>query len=273
MLRREQQRSWLQENIPEPMRARVAEEIRYHRKSFFKVGDYERGRDFKYLLDEEHWDARGYLQQLLREKSRLDILDSGAGWLEFSRDVKDAFGGSVHVTALNPVFPIPPKQEPVRGEFLERVREEVKAQTPVPGLMSYVSGRYKKKVQEGVDDHMRRMARVEENYGLLDDYRVSTVENYSTDRKHDVVVDLSGPLMYSRHPERVLEVYFNTTKDDGTVILGLPSNWYPNIQKLVNEEFGQTSKRAKETGGYFRIQRLTETIFELKKTRGKVMQD
>ncbi len=114
------------------MRVVVADQIRTHRKDFFRVGAYERSRNFDSLRNEEHWDAKEYFQGLMGEKPRFRVLDSGAGWLDFSRDLKDVFGGSVFATALNPVFPIPPKNEPLRGQFQEKIRGEVSETEKLP---------------------------------------------------------------------------------------------------------------------------------------------
>jgi len=122
-----------------------------------------------------------------------------------------------------------------------------------------------KSIQRKVDDHLSRMERVEDNYGVLDDYHVSMVENFSGDGKQDVIVDLFGPLMYSRFPQRIVEVYFNETCDDGRVVLGLYSKMHPDYQNLITEGFGPTSQRAKETGFYFKSRTLAENIMELEK--------
>lgn len=113
------------------MRVHVADQIRTHRRDFFRVGAYERGRDFESLLKEEHWDAKEYFQDLIGERPHLNVLEAGAGWLDFSRDVKHAFGDSVYATALNPVFPVPPKNEPQRSEFHSKIRDEVSAQEKI----------------------------------------------------------------------------------------------------------------------------------------------
>lgn len=128
-----------------------------------------------------------------------------------------------------------------------------------------MKGFREKSIQRKVDAHLSRLDRVEENYKGLDDYRVSMVENYSTDEKHDVIVDLFGPLLYSRFPERVLDVYFNETSDDGRVVLGLFSKSQAGYKDLINERFGPDSQKAKETGYYFKSRKLAENIIELKK--------
>ncbi|MFH1835643.1 MAG: hypothetical protein ABH851_05600 [Methanobacteriota archaeon] len=269
-------RSWISDNLPDPLRAVVtdqdpmrvvvADQIRTHRKDFFRVGAYERSRNFDSLRREEDWDAREYFQGLMVEKPHLKVLDSGAGWFEFSRDLKDAFGDSVFATALNPVFPIPPKNEPLRSQFQEKIRGELGEQEKIPDVF-LLKGFRARSIQRKVDDHLRRMERVEENYGVLDDYHVSMVENFSGDGRQDVIVDLFGPLMYSRFPERILEVYFNETCDDGRVILGLYKKMHPNYQNFINESCGPDSQRAKETGFYFKSRVLAENIMELEKVK------
>jgi len=226
----------------------IAKLIKFHRRAHFKVPYGGRG-NFKFFRDQLSFDLAKYLQRVLPKDRRGRVLDSGAGFLGISNDIKQTFGNRVFVTALNVTFPVPTKKiEQELSKELENLRL----------VRKFGFNREYLKLQR----HLADLRAVKQRTKSVKDIRVGAIENFSNKRKYDVIIDASGGLKYTGFPSRVMEVYFKSLNPNGVIVV---SGSIPIAQKTVEREFGPNSSRARETGYYFRVRKLAKKVIEIKK--------
>ena len=260
----ETHKKWLLENVPNARRDSIAAEIAQCRADLFEMIKGEvRTRNFSRLLEQNNWNAEDYFRLLLKKGRKLRILDAGSGWLEFSRDLKEAFEDDVFVTALAPVRPPFDKN----GEITEAGKAKLAADSKkAAGPPEFYDGDgFEQEVARRLRENTEQLERIRESYNMVDEYRVGMAEDYSSEEPHDVIIDLFSPLHYSRFRERVLEVYFEQTTDDGRVVVGMSNTDEIVTRKLVESQFGRQSQRAVDTGLYFELTKLADDTFELQK--------
>ena len=217
--------------------------MRERRRGHFKVQVepiYTKDRDFASLKKYRHFDLGAYLLKRLGRKKRLSVLDSGTGYLGIPRDIKkSSFGDRVFVTALNlSSARLPYKKD---AKMIELINKSTKvwgdSNSPVPQLMA--------------------LKRLQKDRKLVDEYRVSPIETFSTRRRYDVITDIFGPLAYSSKAERVLEQYFKLLRKNGRVVFALKQSHVTRTKRHVSKLFGPKSDVAKASGYYFEVHHIT----------------
>jgi len=128
-------------------------------------------------------DIKNYVGELLISKRKISVLDSGAGNLFFSKQLKEAFGKKVDLTALG-----------------------LSSAEVVP--LNRVHNRAKRPLREFA-----------ENAKAIDQYVVSFFENFVPRKRYDLIFDIHGPLEKSPFKERIYEQYFNLLKVNGRVLV------------------------------------------------------
>jgi len=240
-------KNWLRSD----QRAEFAASIRLHRKLHFKLTEYNRARNASSIKSQFSFDLLAHVRKLLSRKKKLNILDSGAGFLGVSADLKTVFGNSVFVTALNVVYLGYPKQ--VQRRISRQITREKNK-----------GGEFSDLVIEGLQDHRKNLKASAKRALQIDENRVSPIETFSTKRRYDVIMDWIGPLTYSVTPgttSRVMERYFTLLKPNGIL---LQAHDY-KLDPLIVREFGPKSTIAKRTGYYFVKRKLSERVWGIKK--------
>ena len=192
---------------------------------------------------------------------KLFVLDSGAGFLGVSADIKRIFQDKVFVTALNMAYPLAKREQLIRA-----IEKHNKNANPAQ----------KKAFFGPVLKNLEEMA---ERAKTIDEIRVGTTESFKPKIKYNIILDSFGPAYYSPHKTRLLEKYLTILEPGGSLIVvatlnrkiqGLKADEGLNADKL-SAIAGKKSELAKKTGYYFKVTRhisgprRTSEFVELKK--------
>ncbi|MEW6294715.1 MAG: hypothetical protein AB1467_00265 [Candidatus Diapherotrites archaeon] len=241
--------SWLKRTLLEEQRKLTANKIRGHRKKFLAFSTYPKNRDFQSIINEESFDIKKAVGSMLKRKGRLFVLDSGAGYLGVSSDLKKYFGSKVFVTALNPISPVllQPKK---------RAMNLIKNSGEIP---------FRRK-KELIEAQYNELKEVERRSKEINEYKVGVIENFSSKKYYDIIVDFMGPLRYSDFTKRVLYKYFTLLKPEGAVFTKVFAEDVLKIKKIISDYYGRGGNIPKKARCYFRIRRIPGTgIHEIKK--------
>lgn len=166
-----------------------------------------------------------------------------------SADIKKAFGDRVFVTSLD-----------VSSARFPRI-----AKGKLKRLILQHTGGYHEGIRAEVEKRLRNLKTADENSLLVDERRVGAIENFSTRRKYDLIIDFAGGLTYSHHLYRILEVYQNNLQVNGRVL-----TLSDTAASFAKENMGENSVFATNNGYYFSVEKITKNvsynnIFEIRK--------
>ncbi|MEK6959307.1 MAG: class I SAM-dependent methyltransferase [archaeon] len=247
MLQRiEKRKSWISRTVKNPDQRRlIASEIKELRRTYNHRAGYFQARDLTNLRYNFNFDAEKYIKNYMKENKKgardpLAILDSGAGLLSLSAQLKKKFGKRIFLTSLTlrgpgipkKIFAEMEKRKNTAGHFEEA--KELKAHKAFPKAAKQV-----------------------------DELRISTLEDLQTTRRYDLILDIHGPLTYPLAGEsRILEQYLRLLKPGGKLIT--------NKNPRVWDEFPPESKYTQDTGyGFIRRKIEGTSLFTMTKTLQK----
>jgi len=243
-------RSWLQ-NTGDPIyRALKGTDIKNKRGMHFIEVNIKLWRDLKYLKERYRFDLASHIKRKLPKKGKLNVLDSGSGFMGVSADLKNQpFGSKIFVTALNVVHPSFFKQNEKR-------------------ILKQIATAQKKKhraEQQKLEKFLKRLRTAVENSKIVDRCRVSPIETFSTKKRFHVMLDFYGSLEYSYYFSRVLQQYFSLLKPNGSVFIAGPISVL-KCKAVLLSEFGRNGSFTKNKKHFFQIEQVNNTeIYEMKK--------
>jgi len=259
MFRKWRRVNWLERNVPRHELAAFKTELEMHRTAQFAtrgkqprgLGRYIITRTLESLRLSQRFDLAKKIREMLPERGKLTVFDSGTGGLDISAGLKRLFGRRLFATALNLTDVKAP-----RG-LIRDLKREIKRGRGGP--FSY-DGRGSLQRKE---KHLASLLQAEKNKRIVDEFVACPIEDFETTRRYHVVLDFSGPLHHSRFKQRILERYFSMLEPNGRVFVSGGSEMKP-IFKILPKEFGPESERAKQTGFFFQVREVQPNTRGLK---------
>lgn len=181
--------SWLAVNTPLDMVGEVDRNFRLHILGHFIPTGKVHERNFQFLRRFFKFDLGAFLERRLKNKSVLSVLDAGAGFYGISSDIKREFGSRVHVTAVN-LTKIQLPRDPAKLRQLI-LRSSQRRHELISQIMGQTS-EYVAPKDRYIEYQIERLKEAEENSKLVDEIRVTPIENFHSEKRFDVIVDLAG---------------------------------------------------------------------------------
>lgn len=200
---------------------------------------YVKRRNLEFFRTHGGPDVAVHIRQILPKKGKLTVLDSGAGYLKLSADLKHLFGKRIFVTALTPVNPKVPQT--VLAELNTQIRR----------LQKQPLSFNREAALSDLRSHLRDLKGAERAAKLVDELKTGMAEELETQRRYNLILDFSGPAQHSSLPGLVVGKYFTILKPFGEVIL--ECNRIAEIKRIVETNFGPSSKMAQRSGFYLSI--------------------
>jgi len=245
MLRGQAKRkSWISRTVTDPeQRHHTTLALKELRQTYPHQSGYYMARGLENLKLNFNFDATKYIKGMMREQKKgvrnpLVVLDSGAGLLKLSGELKGMFGKKIALTALTLRGPITSKKTLSEMKNARETRLNFEA------------------MQE-----FRAHKRYPKAAKLVDELRISTLEDLETTKKYDMILDIHGPLTYPLVNEsRILEQYLHFLRPGGVLVTTRnPPAW---------EKFPPASEYAARIGyGFIRKKIPGTTLFSMTKTR------
>lgn len=153
-----------------------------------RKGEYGVLRSLTTIRDDPstHFNLKKFLIHLVKQKGKLHILDSGAGWGKLSVEIKELFKHKVNVTALTLIHP---------NFTTETINSRASLSFPT-------------KTQK----RLRRRTRA------IDNIAINSGERFASNKQFDVVMDFFGALNHSFFGQVVAENYAKSLSRDGIII-------------------------------------------------------
>ncbi|MFA5764167.1 MAG: methyltransferase [archaeon] len=176
-------------------------------------GNYKKDRTLQSIREKMNFDITAHLQKAIKQKGQIRVLDVGFGHGHLSRDIKQTFGNKTHLTGLNLAS----------SEIPEKVRKDLAKTSP---------------------QDLQNLHEFQANSKLVDTYAVSLFENFTSQKKFDVIIDMNAAAVYSPYKQRVLQQLTNLLNVNGTAIV------YGAVVQAHFKGLGKNSAFAKERGYY-----------------------
>ena len=246
-------KSWLQRTCTpsqwtqsSSQRGSTAFDLKFHRRNHFNLLGYTRVRGFKWLK-KQGFDFKRWVKACIPKKGKLNVLNSGAGFMVLDADLKKAFGDKVFVTSLNVLRP----------QLTKKLEQK---------LLAEIEAEKTPKIKLLMQANFKKMQESKENIKLVDEFKVSPIETFSSRKQYGAILDLAGPLFYSPNTERVLEKYLFLLEPKASLFTDTP------LTEAQRRLFGPKGRIAQEKGYYFRATKISRIktsppseIWELKK--------
>lgn len=222
--------SWLQRNITSKnRRTNAGRLIKSHRKELESAfGGFKKNRTLAFLKKQHNFDLEQFIRARTKQGQKLRILDSGAGYFMLSTELKNVFGNSVFVTAVN-------LGRLKYDKIITQLRETAKTmETP--------------EVKAEHEARAREFEKMREELKKVDEIKIKPFEDFSSPHKYGVIMDLFGPHTYSNHTARIEHQYFSLLEEGGCIVT-LSTNF--DLKR-----YSKYSKIAEKTGYYLEEQEL-----------------
>ncbi|MFA5931645.1 MAG: hypothetical protein WC821_05035 [archaeon] len=227
---RKKSTSWLQRNITSRnRRINAGKLIKSHRKELESAfGGFKKNRTMALLKKTHNFDLENFIRARTKPGQKLRILDSGAGYFMLSTELKNVFGNSVFVTAVN-------LGRLKYDKIIAQLRETAKSmESP--------------EVKAEHEAKAREFEKMREDLKKIDEIKVKPFENFSSSKKYGVIIDLFGPHTYSNHTTRVEHQYFSLLEEGGCIV---------TLSTTFDlKRYAKHSKVAEKTGFYLEEQEL-----------------
>jgi SAM-dependent methyltransferase len=232
-------------------RQTIAELYRDLRTKLFIPDDYTPSRNLRSLRTKLYFDPAVVIRRRLgklKSGQKLNVLDSGAGFLGVSADLKTQdFGQRIFLTALNPM------EIKISQEMQSKIRRALVRMRTKPGKENVL--------KQNLIDLLEANKRLK----LMDEYKTSILENFLTRKRYDIILDIFGPINFSPHSQKVVGKYFELLKPDGSLFMIANTLKIYDIKRIVENNFGPESQAAKQTGCALTMQAYGPGMYEIKK--------
>ena len=221
------------------------------RRKLLIPDDYTPPRNLKSLRTELFFDAAVVIRKrigLLRPGQKINVLDSGAGFLGVSADLKlQDFGKRISLTALNPMG--------------------IKISSEMEGRIRRALARMRSKPERGnaLKQHLTNLLEANRRLKLIDEYKTSHLEDFSTRKRYDLILDVFGPINFSPHTPKLVGKYFELLKPNGSLFMIANTVKTYNVRSIIEKNFGPESQAAKKAGYYLTMQPHGPAMYEIKK--------
>jgi hypothetical protein len=247
--------SWLQRTFRSAeSRKNIAQAIRFQRRDHWSPRGHHVSRNLAFLRERNNFDLEEIVRERLPKRGKLNLLDSGAGFLGISADLKRLFGDRVFVTAVNLMMPKLPFSN------AGKVKQMLMHSDPL-------SPYYGPAPEPDIIKRYDELAAAHKNTFLVDKVRVKPIENFSTRRRYDIIIDIYASLTKAEPMERqakILEKYFYLLRPYGSVFCS-PAGYGEHAEIY----FGKGTEFAKKNGYYFSVSVASEhgydSVIEIKK--------
>jgi len=199
-------------------RDEIARGIRAHRQRHFfteldaKAHGYTRNRTLLSMATTEGVDLEPILRQRLNRFRKTRILHAGAGHLALDESIKQTFGKKVWITSLNIIHP-----KPIQRPGL------IKQKRLTDIYQKHASRKINILTAESLIEQTKAAERIrQETMGrakAVDEIRVSSGERFKTKKRFGLILDIFGPLYYSKYPEEVMQSYVEALEENGEIIV------------------------------------------------------
>ncbi len=198
---------------------------------------------FKYSAARSASSYKEYKQDVLavikdkleKRKGPLRILDSGAGLLNVSADIKVKFKNSVHVTGLTLRHPNTSlKSETIALNITKELTPENGLKRLTSAIASRIKGTKLTRAQL-VEYHKKLIQKGRRNSKIVDKVKVGLIENQTGKEVYDVILDLHGPLTHTINQSEVMERYKTLLNRGGILITPYPITYLAGCEgfKLI----------------------------------------
>jgi len=219
-------------------RQSAANLIKKHRRHHYTHEKYSKNRGIKEIRKEFGLELNVVVRNLLKEVKGPKILDSGAGYLKMSADLKKRFGNKISVSALTIANPN------MSDKTIEAARERMLRQ-----------GIEEKKARKQVEE----MRAASKNARVVDEILIQRAERLKSENKFHLIIDIYGPVLHGQ-TNRVLENYLKALVPGGKLIT-------PSVGDPLIEEFFSKRHASGHGGYYFKIREINPAVFELVKVK------
>lgn len=221
--------------------------IRVNRRSLFSPFAYPIDRGLAAIKRESNFQLGRYISGRLPKRGPLTLLDSGAGLMGVTADLKRLFGKRIFITALglwSPKVSKTPKRE------LKKLSEKYKDR--------------RNDLKRAIRKIKDRFSTLRQNAVFADETRVGMAETFVPDRKYDVILDWNGPVTHSIFKERVIQNYLAMLKPNGVILAAY-------LDLSIFQGFGEVSQFAKEHGFFLEATKIpgASGVTELRVRRTK----
>lgn len=199
----------------------LADTVLLHRKKqlMYPTGWYSSTRRLA-SLPELETKLKNIIGNLLsqKRKSPVRVLDSGAGLLGISGDLKQIFGNKIHLTALTLRHPNTSLKSMKIGlkETIDKSHVGDICGMHLDGLKDTISNR--EKVRAFTQHHVGLFKTGKQNAKLVDKIKVGLLENMQGKETYDLIFDISGGMLHTYYPTRVKEVAHKMLTPSGILI-------------------------------------------------------
>ncbi len=177
-----------------------------------------------------------FIEDIVGEKQQalgrpLRFLDSGAGLMGVSADLKRAFGKDIEVTAITLRHPNLSTKSKRRSLKTARTRAHAEYY-PFNGPESERQ-KFNADIANQISSAIDRGRR---DVNWVDSQKIGLVENLSARKKYDIIFDGAGALQYGLNNKRILERYYKMLPQGGLLVLNIHPYTFEKIKELIDPD-------------------------------------